>query len=159
SLMAARAGRGFPQTPVITAFVALCRAEASRVTGPDPDLWREAAARWDLTQEAYPAAYCRWREAETLLNGRLDRKRAVASAQAAWRCAVDMGAPKFREQLERLAERARITLAPAEPVDISTTHSVADDLGLTPREVEVLAQLAKGRTDRQIAEELFISKK
>ena len=36
---------------------------------------------------------------------------------------------------------------------------MADDLGLTPREVEVLAQLARGRTDRQIAEELFISKK
>ena len=158
-LMAARAARGFPQTPMIAAFVALCRAEASRLTEPDPDLWREAAALWDVTQEAYPAAYCRWREAEVLLNARLDRKRAVESAQAAWRCAVEMGAPLFRERVERLAERARITLAPAEPVDISTTRSVAEDLGLTPREVEVLAQLAKGRTDRQIAEELFISKK
>jgi DNA-binding NarL/FixJ family response regulator len=39
------------------------------------------------------------------------------------------------------------------------TAAVADDLGLTAREVEVLAQLAKGRTDRDIAEELFISKK
>jgi DNA-binding CsgD family transcriptional regulator/tetratricopeptide (TPR) repeat protein len=158
-LMAARAARGFAQTPMITAFVALCRAEASRLTEPDADLWREAAALWDATQEAYPAAYCRWREAEVLLNARLDRKRAVESAQAAWRCAVEMGAPLFRERVERLAERARITLAPAEPVDISTTRSVAEDLGLTPREVEVLAQLAKGRTDRQIAEELFISKK
>jgi DNA-binding CsgD family transcriptional regulator/tetratricopeptide (TPR) repeat protein len=159
SLMTARAARGFPQTPIIAAFVALCHAEASRLTQPDPDLWREAAALWDLTQEVYPAAYCRWREAEVLLSGRLDRKRAVESAQAAWLCAVAMGAPLFRERVERLAERARITLAPAEPVDISTTRSVAADLGLTPREVEVLAQLAKGRTDRQIAEELFISKK
>jgi len=158
-LMAARAARGFAQTPIITAFVALCRAETSRLAEPDPDLWREAAALWDLTQEAYPAAYCRWREAEVLLNARLDRKRAVESARAAWRTAVQMGAPLFRERTERLAERARITLAPAEPVGISPTHSVAEDLGLTPREVEVLAQLAKGRTDRQIAEELFISKK
>jgi DNA-binding NarL/FixJ family response regulator len=61
--------------------------------------------------------------------------------------------------VERLAERARITLAPAEPTTVSAARSVAEDLGLTPREVEVLAQLAKGRTDRQIAEELFISKK
>jgi DNA-binding CsgD family transcriptional regulator len=159
NLMAARAERGFASTPIITAFVALCRAEASRLTEPDADLWRDAATSWDLTQEAYPAAYCRWREAEVLLNGRLDRKRAVASAQAAWRCAVTMGAPMFRERVERLAERARITLAPAEPVAATTTRSVAEDLGLTPREVEVLAQLAKGRTDRQIAEELFISKK
>jgi DNA-binding CsgD family transcriptional regulator/tetratricopeptide (TPR) repeat protein len=159
SLLAARAARGFAQTPIIAAFVALCRAEASRVTEPDPDLWREAAGQWDLTQEAYPAAYCRWREAEVLLNARLDRKRATASAQAAWRCAVEMGAPLFRERVERLADRARITLVAAEPVAASTTRSVGEDLGLTPREVEVLAQLAKGRTDRQIAEELFISKK
>ena len=36
---------------------------------------------------------------------------------------------------------------------------VAADLGLTPREVEVLGQLAAGRTDGEIAEALFISKK
>jgi DNA-binding CsgD family transcriptional regulator/tetratricopeptide (TPR) repeat protein len=159
TLMTARAERGFAATPLITAFVALCRAEASRLIEPDPDLWRDAAALMDVTQEAYPAAYCRWREAETLLNARLDRKRATASAQAAWRCAVAMGAPLFRERVERLAERARIVLAPAEPLPAATTHSVAEDLGLTPREVEVLGQLARGRTDRQIAEELFISKK
>jgi DNA-binding CsgD family transcriptional regulator len=36
---------------------------------------------------------------------------------------------------------------------------VAHDLGLTPREVEVLGYLASGKTDSQIAEGLFISKK
>ena len=36
---------------------------------------------------------------------------------------------------------------------------MAADLGITPREVEVLGQLAAGRTDREIAELLFISKK
>jgi DNA-binding NarL/FixJ family response regulator len=36
---------------------------------------------------------------------------------------------------------------------------VAVDLGLTPREIEVLGQLAAGRRDAEIAEELFISKK
>jgi DNA-binding NarL/FixJ family response regulator len=129
------------------------------VTEPDPQLWRAAAALWDVAHEAYPAAYCRWREAEFLLGARRDRKRAVESAQAAWRSAVHMGAPLLRARVERLAERARITLAPAEPTTVSAARSVAEDLGLTPREVEVLAQLAKGRTDRQIAEELFISKK
>ena len=131
----------------------------SPVTEPDPDLWREAGRLWDATHEAFPAAYSRWREAEILLGARLDRKRATDSAQAAWRSTVEMGTPLLRARLERLAERARITLAPAEPVAAATTRSVGEDLGLTPREVEVLAQLAKGRTDRQIAEELFISKK
>ena len=37
--------------------------------------------------------------------------------------------------------------------------AVTDELGLTPREREVLALVADGRTDRQIAEALLISDK
>jgi DNA-binding NarL/FixJ family response regulator len=36
---------------------------------------------------------------------------------------------------------------------------VAERFGLTPREAEVLALLADGRTNREIGEELFISQK
>jgi DNA-binding NarL/FixJ family response regulator len=129
------------------------------VTVADPDLWREAAAAWDVAQERLAAAYCRWREAEYLLGARLDRRRAVESVQLAWQAAAEAGVPLLRARVERLAERARITLVAVEPAVAATTHSAAEDLGLTPREVEVLAQLARGRTDRQIAEELFISKK
>ena len=39
------------------------------------------------------------------------------------------------------------------------TRAAATRLNITPRESEVLAQLALGRTNRQIAEALFISEK
>ena len=39
----------------------------------------------------------------------------------------------------------------------AATSDEAPDLGLTPREQEVLALVAYGRTNRQIADELFIS--
>jgi DNA-binding NarL/FixJ family response regulator len=61
-------------------------------------------------------------------------------------------------KIERLAERARITLSTQDSV-AAAQPSVAADLGLTAREVEVLGHLAAGRTDAQIADQLFISKK
>lgn len=159
ALVAARAARGHVVFPRMSALVALCHAEASRVTGPDPDLWRAAGASWVAAHEPLTTAYCSWREAEYLLGARLDRPRAVESALSAWQAAKEAGAPLLRTRVERLAERARITLVATNPAVTGARHTVAGDLGLTPREVEVLAQLAKGKTDRQIAEELFISKK
>jgi DNA-binding NarL/FixJ family response regulator len=62
--------------------------------------------------------------------------------------------------VEALARRARIALdagapsAPPEPDD-----SPAARLGLTPRELEVLALVAEGRTNRAIGETLYMSEK
>ena len=56
-------------------------------------------------------------------------------------------------EVELLAARARIDLD-AEP---AAAEPEPDPLGLTPRELEVLAHLAAGRTNRQIAEALYIS--
>jgi DNA-binding CsgD family transcriptional regulator len=57
-----------------------------------------------------------------------------------------------------LAGRARIDLAGARDRP-DYGDSEASRLGLTPREAEVLALVAIGRTNRQIGEELFISEK
>ena len=59
----------------------------------------------------------------------------------------------MREELEALAARARIPLA-------GLAASAADPgSGLTARELEVLALLSDGRTNREIARTLFISDK
>ena len=70
-------------------------------------------------------------------------------------------------QIRALARRARIELPPPWlPPGLAAAGqddrprrraSGTDELGLTPREREVLALIAQGRTDRQIAGALFIS--
>jgi len=159
------AGHGEPgnprSLPSDVAFLAMGRAEQARLYENDATPWAEAAARWDALAQPYQGAYCRWREAEALLAARGERKYATQRLLEAWRLASGMGAAGLVNRTERLAQRARITLTVEEPDPASGTpwRTVAEDLQLTPREVEVLDQLARGRTDRQIADELFISKK
>jgi DNA-binding CsgD family transcriptional regulator len=64
-------------------------------------------------------------------------------------------------ELRALARRARLVLAPPAGAAAPTAgaSTPAAPLGLTPREVEVLALLAAGRSNHQIAQALFISPK
>jgi DNA-binding NarL/FixJ family response regulator len=57
-----------------------------------------------------------------------------------------------------LARRARLDLARPPPA-AAAAPTPAEQLGLTPREAEVLALVAAGRSNRQIAQALFISPK
>ena len=83
---------------------------------------------------------------------------ALDLSQQAWRVSSEIGAEPLSERIMRLAQRARIPLEDLDRLEIDGPRP-GEDLGLTPREVEVLGQLATGRTDREIAESLFISKK
>ena len=92
------------------------------------------------------------------------RADAAAALARAWALADGLGARPLVAEVESLARRARIDLpeaaggdAEAEPA--AGELAVPDELGLTPREREVLALVADGRTNRQIAEALFISNK
>ena len=142
--------------PQAAACIATCSAEQSRLTRSDPVLWAAAARLWEtVAHEPYRAAYCLWRQAEALLENRVGRGEATDCLQAAFATASHIGAIPLRTHIEQLAQRARITLSAAAVLPSSS----ADSLGLTPRELEILGQLADGLTDREIAEALFISKK
>jgi DNA-binding NarL/FixJ family response regulator len=64
--------------------------------------------------------------------------------------------PLLRE-LELLAQRARLDLAPPQATSPAGKHGLKETLGLTPREAEVLNLLARGYTNREIAAMLVIS--
>jgi DNA-binding NarL/FixJ family response regulator len=77
-------------------------------------------------------------------------------ARAALEVANRLGAEPLAADLRRLAQRGRLNLTAASG---QTQTPPATHLNITPREAEVLEQLAIGRTNRQIAEALFISEK
>ncbi|MCW2952051.1 MAG: transcriptional regulator, LuxR family, partial [Conexibacter sp.] len=67
---------------------------------------------------------------------------------------VRLGEQPLRTEIEALARRARVALGAQEP-----PPDPAAELGITAREREVLALLAEGRTNREVAETLVISQK
>jgi DNA-binding CsgD family transcriptional regulator len=161
--MSPEAADGTVPTPRTKAQAVLCQAELARLGGhSDPDLWAAAAKAWERLGEPYPTAYARWREAEALLLGGLAREQVEASLRAAHATASALGAAPLRAEIEALARRGRLDLG----TDPTTTPppgpeppSPLDRLGLTAREQEVLALVAIGRTNGQIAQALFISPK
>jgi DNA-binding CsgD family transcriptional regulator len=166
----ARASVDLPRGPdlEVRGHSAMIAAEHARASGSaDPAAWRRAVDLFVQWREPYLVAYARYRLAEALLSGREGRAEAGDELRIARELAVGLGARPMIERIEGLATRARLPLgaakgeAAAEAADVGTeTVDRADPLAvydLTPREVEVLRLLAAGRTNRQIAEELFIS--
>jgi DNA-binding CsgD family transcriptional regulator/tetratricopeptide (TPR) repeat protein len=135
----------------LPAWHAKAEAEWTRVQGrSDPKAWLVAVEAFSYGA-VYEVARCRWRLAEALL-GAGEREPATAAAQAAHKTARRLGAEPLRGALEALARRGRLDLGAGVPAERSLA-------GLTPRELEVLRLLVEGRSNRQIAEALFISVK
>jgi DNA-binding NarL/FixJ family response regulator len=93
-----------------------------------------------------------------LLGGR-GRERVEPSLRAAHGTAAALGAAPLRAEIEALARRGRLDLETEAATPALAPPSPLDDLGLTAREQEVLALVAIGQTNAQIAETLFISPK
>jgi predicted ATPase/DNA-binding CsgD family transcriptional regulator len=129
--------------------------------------WDEAARAWEAAGEPYPLAVALLRSAEAAL-GAGDRDGAATRLRRAAESAQRLGAGPLSRDIALLARRARIALGrPGETADTRAVPGRADQtqipeqerLGLTARELEVLRLLAAGRSNREIAGELFISVK
>jgi DNA-binding CsgD family transcriptional regulator/tetratricopeptide (TPR) repeat protein len=147
--------------PELAAWQATARAECTRRDGPsDPAAWAAAVAAWERLGQPYRAAYAGFRQAEALLAGG-DRDRATTVLGRAAAITGRLSARPLDSEIRALGRRARLDLAPPTPAaaPAAGTPPAAAQLGLTPREVEVLALVADGRSNRQIAQALFISPK
>ncbi|MFI6977587.1 helix-turn-helix transcriptional regulator [Embleya sp. NPDC050154] len=140
------------RTQALTLNAHLDRAERTDTVAQ----WQEVVAAWDSTTQPYPTAqaYADLGAALVAAGDRVEAGAALARAHAA---AVVLGTVPLREQIELLARRARIDL-PGHPGFAAgrAAHQVGEP---TPREREVLRLLVEGRSNRQIAETLFISVK
>ncbi|MFF4728549.1 AAA family ATPase [Streptomyces mirabilis] len=146
---AAKGEDGSRQGPEGLAWLARAEAEWLRArSGPEVAAWEQAVAAFDYG-DPYELARCERRLAEALLVA--DRREEAAErARAARDTAVRLGAVPLREELDTLIRRGRLADSP----------SAADRVpALTARESDVLRLLARGRTNRQIGEELFITGK
>jgi DNA-binding CsgD family transcriptional regulator len=140
------------------ALAATLEAEYARADDDnDPALWDAAARAWEARPAPLQAAYARWRQAEAAL-ARRDRVQATQALMSAHATATKLGALTVGSEVEALARRARIKLSTGEEERTpQEAPDAAAELGLTARELEVLEHIALGQTNRQIADELFIS--
>ncbi|MGO9207807.1 MAG: helix-turn-helix transcriptional regulator [Candidatus Limnocylindrales bacterium] len=146
-----------------------------------PNPYRAAHARWREAEAVL-------RSRPDTPRGRVNRAHAREALLQSWQIARALGAAPLCRELVRLAARARIPLPEASgPAQVATDDSnaaapgfpgretmgrglalrlagtpespPADPFNLSPREKEVLGVLAEGRSNREIAQRLFISER
>jgi len=144
-------------------WLARAEAEFKRLIGRnDPAGWEKALAAFGPVY-VYETARTQWRLAEALaLTGRAREAADVwhtAAATAAKLRAVPLGAA-----LDDLGRRLGLNAVGGPPAAggegaEAVARAAGGTAALTPREREVLRLMSRGRSNRQIGEELFISQK
>ncbi|MBF9067369.1 helix-turn-helix transcriptional regulator [Streptacidiphilus fuscans] len=146
--------------PLYEGWSAVLTAELARAEGTAGVAdWRRAADALSQLECPFPRDLALLRLAEAYA-ATGEKAAASAAARESAALACRHGDQLMQRELRSLAERARLSLdAAASEAGPEPDDTFQDAFHLTPRERDVLKLLALGRTNRQIAEELFISPK
>ena len=134
------------------------RAELSRAGGQsDPGLWAATAQAWQSQSRPHRAAYAWWRYSQARVDNGDAPVQVAEALQRAHELSEEM--LPLRRVVQDMAARARVRLAPTPPVPEQNPEPVALPVHLTAREREILRHIVVGRSNAQIAKDLFISDK